>query len=77
MAATVISSCPSRRSKSHEEVHKMTLGQTQDSETDKYVLELLSQLPPSKELLQHYKVDFTLHKLFLLLFLVLGEIGEV
>ena len=55
----------------------MTLGQTQDSETDKYVLELLSQLPPSKELLQHYKVDFTLHKLFLLLFLVLGEIGEV
>ena len=54
-----MNSCPSnRRTRSQNDVLKMTLGQTQDGETDKFVLELLSQLPPSKELLQHYKVFY-------------------
>ena len=56
MAAAVISNCPSsRRSKSHDNLDRITLGSERQDKTDKFVLELLSQLPPSKELLQHYQ----------------------
>ena len=56
MAAAVISNCPSsRRSKSHDNLDKITLGSERQDKTDKFVLELLSQLPPSRELLQHYQ----------------------
>jgi len=56
MAAKVISSCPSRKSKSHDNIDKITLGASgSNRETDKFVLELLSQLPPSRELLQAYQ----------------------
>ena len=61
MAAKVISSCPSRKSKSHDNIDKITLGASgSNRETDKFVLELLSQLPPSRELLQAYQVTFIL-----------------
>lgn len=56
MAAAVISNCPSsRRSKSHDNLDKITLGSERQDTTDQFVLELLSQLPPSRELLQHYQ----------------------
>ena len=56
MAAAVISNCPSsRRSKSHDNLDKITLGSERQDKTDHFVLELLSQLPPSRELLQHYQ----------------------
>ena len=68
MAAKVISSCRSRKSKSHDDIDKITLGASgSNRETDKFVLELLSQLPPSRELLQAYQVTFILR--FCLLFI--------
>ena len=57
MSAAIISSWPSRRSKSHDNIDKIILGQTSSAETDKFVVEMLSQLPPSRELLQHYQVN--------------------
>jgi len=52
----VISSCPSRRSQSQNNIDKITLGASSSNrETDKFVLELLSQLPPSRELLLAYQ----------------------
>lgn len=59
MAAAVLSSCPSRsrRSQSQDNPDRVTLGQERHKgETDKFVLDMLSQLPPSRELLQHYQV---------------------
>ena len=54
MSATVLSSCPSRRSRSSDHLERIVLGSTENKE-NKFVLDLLSQLPPSAELLQHYQ----------------------
>ena len=55
MAARVLSSCPSRRAKSQDDLDKVIIGRD-TKETDKFVLDMLSQIPPSKELLEHYQV---------------------
>ena len=56
--AAVISKCGTNlKSKSVDQLDRVRLGgaNQEDSETDRYVLELLSQLPPSRELLKHYQ----------------------
>merc|ERR1719436_2218588 len=50
--------CPINvKSQSADNLNKPRLGgaSREDNETDRYVLELLAQLPPSRELLKHYQ----------------------
>ena len=58
MAAAVLSACPGRKSKSQENLkYSSDMGVSKNgTEDDNYVLELLAQLPPSRELLKHYQV---------------------
>ena len=56
--ATVMRKCPTAvKSQSVDNLNKIKLGSVsnEDNETDRYVLELLPQLPPSRELLKHYQ----------------------
>jgi len=57
MAAAVLSACPGRKSKSQENLkYSSDMGVSKNgAEDDNYVLELLAQLPPSRELLKHYQ----------------------
>jgi len=57
MAAVVLSACPGRKSKSQENLKCTSDGGfgKNDTEEDNYVMELLAQLPPSRELLKHYQ----------------------
>ena len=83
MAAAVLSSCPSRsrRSQSQDNPDRVTLGQERHKgETDKFVLDMLSQLPPSRELLQHYQVMNIVNRnmrIVLSPFKIPGEIREI
>ena len=56
--ATVMRKCPINvKSQSADNLNQPRLGgaSREDNETDRYVLELLAQLPPSRELLKHYQ----------------------
>ena len=55
--AAVLSACPNRKSKSQESLVYVDQAPHPSSASDNnYVLELLAQLPPSRELLKHYQV---------------------
>ena len=56
--AAVISKCGANmKSRSVDQLDRVKLGgvSQEDNETDRYVLELLAQLPPSRELIKHYQ----------------------
>ena len=56
--ATVMRKCPGNvKSQSVDNLNKIKLGAVSqaDNETDRFVLDLLAQLPPSRELLRHYQ----------------------
>lgn len=53
--AAVLSACPGRKSKSQENLKCDASAGVKSSKDGNYVLELLAQLPPSRELLKHYQ----------------------
>ena len=53
--AAILDSCHGRKARSQENLQFV---QADDQLNDNYVLDLLSKLPPSRDLLRHYQVTF-------------------
>ena len=54
--AAVLSACQNRKSRSQESLKYAEEAVSTATKDDNYVLDLLAQLPPSRELLKHYQV---------------------